>query len=315
VQDLTIVCSSLVLVDALFEGLSIAPKLLSFDIFDGVDSAHALPISLSRVSDTCAHNSLLQMQLTIRDLPTDHKTSIGLAVFKPLFAFHNLRRLKIEVDQRYYVMRWDDYVLLQMAQAWPLLEELHLNKFGHSNHGVTPNAFVSLLQHCPRLVSVTVIINWSTIDGHDISPDVPYQGFAHKALSYALFGSPRIRHPTRIAAFISAVAPKVVQVCTWIGGFRRHINCDKYSARWTVAEDLLKTFSMVREQGRRSMLITGEGVDDHRIEGSHNHIGIAHPVQESENGDAIIGGGGEVYDVTGSESDSEYVSSDEEEGF
>jgi hypothetical protein len=296
------------LVDAFFEGLFIAPKLISFDISGGVDSARALPILISRVSDTCAHNSLEQIRLTITDMPIDHSTSIGLALFKPLFAFHNLRKLNFEVEPS-CVVRWDDHVLLQMAQAWPLLEELHINKFSHSNHRVTPNAFILLLQHCPRLVSVAVIINWSTIDGHDISPDVPYQGFAHKALSRAFFGSPRIRNPTRIAAFISAVAPKVESIFSWDTCSRDHPDFEKYTGRWKAVQDLVKSFSTVREQGRRLTLITGKGVDDHGIEGSHNHIGITHP--ESENGDAIIGGGGEVYDDSGSESDSEYVSSDE----
>jgi hypothetical protein len=105
----------------------------------------------------------------------------------------------------------------------------------------------------------------------------------------------------------------VESISSWVGGSRRHPDFGKYSKRWTVVEDLVKSFSTVREQGRRLMLITGEGVDDHGIgsKGSHKHIGIAHSVQESENGDAVVGGGGEVYDDSGSENDSEYVSSDE----
>ncbi|KAG1880029.1 hypothetical protein F4604DRAFT_1902717 [Suillus subluteus] len=250
------------------------------------------------------------------DWVADHKISIRLAVFKPLFAFHNLCKLNFEAYHR-CVMRWDDSVLLQMAKAWPLLEELHFNKFGHSSHGVTPNAFISLLQHCPRLVSVAVLMNWSTIDGHEISPDVPYQGFAHKALSQAFFGSPRIHHLTRIAAFISAIVPRVGLVASWVGESRDHPNFEKYYIRWKVVQDLVKSFSMVREQGRRLMLVAGEGVDDRGIEGSHNHIGIAPSVQESEDRDVVVGGGGEVYEDSGNESNPEYVSSDEdsEEGF
>lgn len=310
-QELTVSCSSLVLIDAFFEDLFIAPKLISFRIIGGMDSAGALLNLICRVSDTCAHNSLEQIRLTFIDLLAGHNTSIGLALFKPLFAFHNLR--KLDFDAEYGgVVRWNDYVLLEMAQAWPLLEELQLNKFSHSNHSITPDTFVSLLQHCPRLVSVAVIINWTTIDRQDISSDVPYQGFAHKELSRAFFGSPRIHHPARIAAFISAVAPKVKEILSWIDS-RNHRSCEKHLTRWKVVEDLVKCFSKVREQQRRLMLMTGEGVDNHRInlEGLHNHIGIAHPVQESENRDAVVGGGGEVYDDSGNENDSEYVSSDE----
>ncbi|KAG2036393.1 hypothetical protein BDR03DRAFT_959938 [Suillus americanus] len=309
-QEMTVVCSSLVPVDAFFKGLFIAPKLICFNIHGGVDSARGLPASISRISDSCAHNSLEQIRLFITDRPTDNKTSIRLAVFKPLFAFHNLRKLDFEA-YHHYVVRWDDSVLLQMAKAWPLLEELHFIKHGHSSHGVTPNTFISLLQHCPRLVSVAVIMNWSTIDGHEISSHVPYQGFAHKALSQAFFGSPRIRHPTRIAAFISAIAPRVGLIVSWSRNSRDHPNFKKYSIRWKVVQDLVKSFSMVREQGRRLMLVAGEGVDDRGIEGSHNHVGIAHPVQESDHRDAVVGGGGEAYNDSENESNSEYVSSNE----
>ncbi|KAG1814633.1 uncharacterized protein BJ212DRAFT_343004 [Suillus subaureus] len=297
-EELTIGCSSLVPIDAFFEGLFIAPKLICFNISGGVESAQVLPALISCVPDACAHNSLEQIRLFIADRSADHKTSIRIAVFKPLFAFHHLRKLNFEAYQ-HYVVRWDDSVLLQMARAWPLLEELHLNKYGHSSHGVAPNAFISLLQHCPRLVSVAIIMNWSTIDGHEISPDVPYQGFAHKALSQAFFGSPRIRHPARIAAFISAIAPGLGLIVSWVGGSRDHSNFGKYCIRWKVVQDLVKSFSMVREQGRRLTLVAGEGVNDRGIEGPHNHVGIAHPVQESENGDADIGGDVEFMRIVG----------------
>lgn len=248
--------------------------------------------------------TLEQIGLLVNPQSAGHNTSIRLAMFKPLFAFHNLRKLDLGTSH-YYAVRWDDSVLLQMAKAWPLLEELHLNEYNHSSRGVTPNAFISLLQRCPRLVSVTVIMKWSTIDGHEISPDVPYKGFAHKALSRVFVGSPRIRHPTRIAAFISAVAPGVRAIVSWTGS-RYHPQSGKYATRWKTVQDLVKSFSVVREQGRRMMLVAGEGVDDRGNEGSH----IAHPVQESKNRDSVVGGDGDVYEDSENESDSEYVSSD-----
>ncbi|KAG2085475.1 hypothetical protein BD769DRAFT_1618516 [Suillus cothurnatus] len=302
-QELFVVCSSLVLIDAFFEGLLIAPKSLYFQT-GGVDYTWALSDLISRVTDTCAHNSLEQIGLLVNPQSAGHNTSIRLAMFKPLFAFHNLRKLDLGTSH-HYAVRWDDSVLLQMAKAWPLLEELHLNEYNHSSRGVTPNAFISLLQRCPRLVSVTVIMNWSTIDGHEISPDVPYKGFAHKALSRVFVGSPRIRHPTRIAAFISAVAPGVRAIVSWTGS-RYHPQSGKYATRWKTVQDLVKSFSVVREQGRRMMLVAGEGVDDRGNEGSH----IAHPVQESENRDSVVGGDGDVYEDSENKSDSEYVSSD-----
>ncbi|KAG1837623.1 hypothetical protein DFJ58DRAFT_621907, partial [Suillus subalutaceus] len=118
--------------------------------------------------------------------------------------------------------------------AWPLLEVLHLNQYDHSSRGVTPSAFIFLLQHCPGLVSVSVIVNWSTIDRCAVSLDAPYRGFAHKTISEVFFGSPRIRHPRRIAAFISAIMPSLESIVTWHPKFgsRKHPDSEKYSTRW-----------------------------------------------------------------------------------
>ncbi|KAG2030580.1 hypothetical protein BDR03DRAFT_178423 [Suillus americanus] len=216
VQELVIECSSMVLLDAFFKRFFVAPKLLPLEISAGVDTARALPASISRLSNGCAQGSLEQVELYINDLPegcatpirtADRITSIKIAVFRPLFAFRNLRKLDFRAFDN-YVLRWDDADLLQMAKAWPLLEVLHLNQYDHSSRGITPSAFILLLQHCPSLVSVAVIVNWSTVDRCAVSPDAPYRGFAHKAISEVFFGSPRI------AAFISAILPSLELIVT-----------------------------------------------------------------------------------------------------
>ncbi|KAG1745160.1 hypothetical protein EDB19DRAFT_1692699 [Suillus lakei] len=286
IEELRIECEgSLALLDAFFEKLSIAPKVISCIVTHGVGSTPALPAFISRLSNTCAHSSLEQVQLSITDRPADHNASIGAAAFQPLFTFRNLRRLNCEP-----------------GLAWPLLEELSFHAYYNLSHDVTPHAFVLLLQHCPRLISVSVFINWSTIDGRDISPTIPYQGFAHKALSRVVFGSPRIRHPTRIAAFISAIAPNVESTEAWDPDFYDdHPDFKQYSARWKLVDHLVKSFSMVREQERRMQLNGGGGAD-------------LQPGQEIEIGEVTVGGGGE-----GSEEDSgsgdeyeEQVTSEEE---
>ncbi|KAG1775518.1 hypothetical protein EV702DRAFT_972950 [Suillus placidus] len=133
-----------------------------------------------------------------------------------------------------------------MAKAWPYLEELYISRYSCSRHQVTPYAFVSLLRHCPRLVSVAVTIDWSTIDVHTIPPDVPYQGFSQKALSNLFTGGSKIKNPTSIAAFISAIAPNVRSIEGPEG--------PEGSRRWEIVQDLLETLPMVREQGRRMIL-------------------------------------------------------------
>ncbi|KAG0702004.1 hypothetical protein DFH29DRAFT_851950 [Suillus ampliporus] len=260
-RELDVTCEgSLALLDAFFEKLSIAPKAIHCVITHAVDSPRTLPALISRISNTCDHSSMEQVQFSITDRPADHIASIGAAAFQPLFAFRNLRSLSFRAN---YSVRLDDAVLLQMAKAWPLLGELFFSASYNLSHDVTPHAFVSLLQHCPRLFSVAVFINWSTIDRHDISPVIPYQGFSHKTLSRVYFGSPRIGHPTRIAAFISAIAPNVGLIDAWDPDLHEdHPDFEKYSARWKLVQRLVESFSMVREQERRTKLKAGAGAHE-----------------------------------------------------
>ncbi|KAG2071065.1 hypothetical protein BDR04DRAFT_1142485 [Suillus decipiens] len=229
-------------------------------------------------------SSLERLKLVIMNPPEDRITSVRTAALRPLFAFRNLRKFDLTIHHR-YISRWDDTVLLQMVEAWPLLEVLHLSS-NRSRGGVTPNAFISLLQHCPCLISIAVIVDWSTIDGDHVSLDAPYRGFAHKVLSEAFFGSPRIRHPARIAASISAIAPNLESIVTWRN--MEHHNFKKYSVRWRCVHDLIKTFSAVREQGRRVVTNTGEGADEKR--GSYDHYGITQSAHETKHGDTTISG-------------------------
>ncbi|KAJ8592381.1 hypothetical protein M405DRAFT_931524 [Rhizopogon salebrosus TDB-379] len=261
-QELGVTCETrLAPVDAFFEALSIAPKKLS--ITYGVDSIGALPDSISRIRDACAHSALEHLQVEVNEIEADFgANSISAATFGPLCAFWNLRSLDFE---SLYDVQLDDTTLIQMAKAWPLLEVLLIHgKIGQwADHNITPNALVSLLQHCPRLVSVTIGMNWSTVDRCGISSEIPYQGFAHGALSCADFQASTIRHPTRIAAFLSAIAPRLKTIIAW--NFDRDVNdpdFDKYLPRWMAVHHLVKVFSLVREQGKSKTLNTGEAVGD-----------------------------------------------------
>ncbi|KAG1846078.1 hypothetical protein DFJ58DRAFT_799753, partial [Suillus subalutaceus] len=238
-QELDVTFNSLVILDAFLEKLAITPKVLSFAITRGVGSERALPGLISRLSDVCAHSSLQEVRLSITGQPAYYNASIEAAAFQPLFAFRNLRKLDFEPGA-FCIVQIDDASLLQMAKAWPYLEELCISKYP-SRYQVTPHAFVVLLRYCPRLRSVTVPIDWSTIDVHTIPPDIPYQGFSQKALSNLFVGGSRITRPTSIAAFISAVAPNLRSITGT-------------DSSWKTVQNLLETLPMVREQGRRMML-------------------------------------------------------------
>ncbi|KAJ8592390.1 hypothetical protein M405DRAFT_879954 [Rhizopogon salebrosus TDB-379] len=259
-QELGVKCGTcLAPVDAFFEALSIAPKKLS--ITYGVDSIWALPASISRIPDACVHSALEHLRVEVNEMEADFgMTSISPATFEPLCVFRNLRRLDFE---SIYDVQLDDTTLLQMARAWTLLEVLmiHGKLRQLADYNITPNALVSLLQHCPRLVSVAIGINWSTVDRCGISPEIPYQGFAHGALSCVDFQASTIRHPTRVAGFLSAIAPRLKTIIAWDFDVDDP-DFDKYLPRWKAVNHLVKAFSLVREQGRRMAPNSGEDVGD-----------------------------------------------------
>ncbi|KAG2109936.1 uncharacterized protein F5147DRAFT_772785 [Suillus discolor] len=264
-QELNISSRNMVFLDAFLKELTIAPKIVSFTIKDGVGSARALPDMISRISNACAYNSLQQVQLIITARPPDLETSIEAASFQPLLAFRNLREFCFVVG---CVVRMDDAALLQMAKAWPLLEDLSITGYPHSSHQVTPHAFVLLLRHCPHLVSVAIPVDWSTIDMSAIPRDVPYQGFSHNALSRLAFEGSKIENPISIAAFISAIAPNVSSIQ---GDDEDYYEDDVFSEHypsWKMVQDLIPALPIIREQGMRIML-------NRSLQGSYSHRGVA----------------------------------------
>ncbi|KAG1718676.1 uncharacterized protein EDB91DRAFT_1258361 [Suillus paluster] len=163
-----------------------------------------------------------------------------------------------------------------------------------------------------------IAINWSAGGGHNTSPNIPYQGFAYKPLYVAHFGSSRIRHPTRIAAFISAVAPNLVEHVAWEHTFYKiDPGLEKYSSRWKLVQRLIKSFSTFREQERRTLMPkAGEGAErsngNEEFGPSANHYGVVQPAQETENGEAAASS--DTDGDEGGSSEDEGDSSDEDSG-
>ncbi|KAG1846072.1 hypothetical protein DFJ58DRAFT_893225 [Suillus subalutaceus] len=239
--ELDVTCKRLFILEAFLEKLAVAPKRLSFTITHGVDSVRALSASISYIANGCALSSLQQVQFNITNQPVDRDALIEAEAFRPLFAFHNLRKLDFKADE-HCIVRMDDAALLEMGKAWPLLEELYITRYCDSGYQVTPNAFVSLLQHCPHLVSIAVTVDWSTIDVRAIPPDFPSQGFSHKTLSRAFFGGSRIDHPISIAAFISVIAPNLNLIEAWSPEIHGDDDYLAYSPAWNLVPGFDKNF-------------------------------------------------------------------------
>jgi hypothetical protein len=266
-HTLDISCKTLAPLNAFFDTFSLAPKILFFRVTEGEHSMQDLPASMSRIFNACAHSALEHLRIVDDTIymSVNPNASISATVFQPIYALRNLRKLHFEVE---HGAQLHDATLMQMGEAWPLLEGLAIiaESSTSSLHHITPNGLVSLLQHCPRLSSIHIAMDWSAVDRLDVSPDIPYEGFAHNTLKYADFGSSKIRHATEVAAFISAIAPTLHTIIGWES--ERHYEDDdyvKYSSRWTAVDHLVKVFLMVREQERRMMLRTIGGTANGRV--------------------------------------------------
>jgi len=238
--------------DAFFKTLHIAPKMLSFTVDIEVDSVQTLLDSMRHISNACAPSTLEHLHVCVTEVKVDSATSIDASAFQLFYTFHNLRKFNFHSGFR---MQLDDTTLLQMAKAWPLLEVFAIHT-EHHRAVITANALAVLLQHCPHLTSVSIEVDWSAVDRDDIHPDIPYQGPPHKNLSYAGFHYSKIHHATGVAAFLSAIAPKLKRVTAWDADegdyyYREH------RLRWKTVDGLVKTFSAIREHDRRMMANVG----------------------------------------------------------
>jgi hypothetical protein len=250
-HTLDVRCNTLAPLDTFFGTFSLAPKILFIRVRNGWPSIEDLSASISRISNACAHSALEHFRIVDEDFGFNLDASIGAAVFQPIYAFRNLRRFHFEVVPD---VQLHDGTLTQMAEAWPLLAYLAiLGALSTSSHQhVTPNGLVSLLQRCPRLSSIHISMDWSAVDRPYVSPNIPYEGFAHKALTCADFGSSKIRQAIGVAAFMSAIAPKLHIITGWDSELHyEHNDYEIYSSRWKAVDDLVKAFSMVRAQERK----------------------------------------------------------------
>jgi hypothetical protein len=85
-HTLDVSCKTLAPLNAFFDTFSLAPKRLFFRVTEGWHSIQDLPVSMSRISNACAHSALEHLRIM------DHganrlDASTSAAVFQPIYAF------------------------------------------------------------------------------------------------------------------------------------------------------------------------------------------------------------------------------------
>ncbi|KAJ7617612.1 hypothetical protein DFH06DRAFT_100588 [Mycena polygramma] len=127
------------------------------------------------------------------------------AVLTPFLHFHNLDDLWLDTP-----FDLDDEIVLDMARAWPQIRVI--NFFYATTTRIPPRTTLyslgSFAQHCPKLQSLTILL-----DGTKIPPEADSDHLiAQNCLTQLIIGYSPIRAPSQVARFISGIFPGTTSV-------------------------------------------------------------------------------------------------------
>lgn len=177
-------------------------------------------ILYAALADHCSHRSLSDLNILSEpiaplispDASDMSRYVIRLDHLRPLFRFNNLTNVTLEPPVGFDI---DDATASDMAHAWPCIKYLALRAGTKLQHPprTTLNALTAFALHCPRLRSLSIALDASTVPPPDlIKPRPPLQ----TALASLNVGYSPIASATDVALFISRVFAGVTRVRTTI---------------------------------------------------------------------------------------------------
>lgn len=169
-----------------------------------------------------------------------------LGVFTPLHAFRNLTQLDI-----HFSISMSDEQLCQLVRAWPRLQVLEISSWIAIDVATvlpTFHGLIGLLQLCPALTSLALVIDTTKLDGIDLrSPS----GGRFNTLNRLTLGNSPIDCPVNVALILSGLFPHLEQVnidC-W-NKIQMYAMPQRIAAmkQWASVNSILRGFSVVRER-------------------------------------------------------------------
>ncbi|KAJ7657258.1 hypothetical protein DFH06DRAFT_1197805 [Mycena polygramma] len=145
-----------------------------------------------------SHASMLSFKLTpVHAVTPVERMSyvINPATLRILFCFQYL----VQIEIWSFAFELDDAMVLEMARAWPELENLKLRAPPVLNPGITLRGLQFLAQHCPYLYSLDMTLDASAVPTSLFSLNVA--------------ASP-IHDPVPVARFISGIFPRLETIST-----------------------------------------------------------------------------------------------------
>ncbi|KAG2348711.1 hypothetical protein BDR05DRAFT_902274 [Suillus weaverae] len=212
-------------------------KLTTLSIFsDDHTGASVLARLFHRLSTSVSHYSLRRLQIMVAERPPhDSFTVLKLEDLQPLLSFNQITHVHLDVGCG---ISLDDVAALELAQAWPNIVQLMLNKFLETPlpSSMSPIGLLCFLKHCPNLMELTLEIDFSFIEEQDDQSHYWVGDTSHQHLSVFDVTYSKIHDAAKVAAFLSGVLPRTVHVlCSWI-----HALDDQreYAERWNEASRL-----------------------------------------------------------------------------
>ncbi|KAF7973486.1 hypothetical protein HWV62_15100 [Athelia sp. TMB] len=216
----------------------------------GVVKPQELAGTFELMSIHCSHAHL--RTLTVQTLVTSLEppdACIDHRVLQHLFVFFNLSHVELLIDAP---VSLDNKTVRQMAAAWPQLSHLTLGGDGWFRRtSITPAGLIPLF-YLPRLTTLSISIDASTIDG--ASQPVPTQiirgALRSLDLQYSI-----INDAGPMAAFLSKFAPNLEDIQAWADDWTQTVGvseelAQEYQSRWKEVARLVPLFVAVREEER-----------------------------------------------------------------
>lgn len=186
-------------------------------------------------------------------MPEDREAEgcISFSSIEPLFALKNLESLCITPC----ITDIDDSQLARLAQSWPNLRRISLYPEWRMESEqvfpayVTPLGLIPLVQHCPHLRHLGLLI-----DASDTEPRFrsrPARGAVNRSLWALNVGVSTLPEPAALASFLSDFLPGVVEITQACE--HSDEDGDDYEqrfARGRLVEALIQKFANAREQER-----------------------------------------------------------------
>jgi hypothetical protein len=168
-------------------------------------------------------------------------------VLYPLFSFANLKKLSFRPGSPFAP---DDAIIYDLAKAFPRLQDLDLRTSVGSEgfSRVTLAGLVPLVQHCPELRTLGIVVDTSNADL--LSDGKLGRGFSSLKIWSLNLGDSRISQPAKVARFLSDIFPSLRTIVTRYDrdGMSTAKEKELYQKCWKEVADLVGHFAEARRQ-------------------------------------------------------------------